>query len=180
MEHQKPQPETVFFARPAADIVVIRIDGRGSNLNSPAFQQVADGCFAQNPKTRFIIDLENCPTMDSTFMGALGGISRRQFRAGTGMTTVVNMSAQVHRLLEILGLDQVLDLRQEPTGQPIPPVEGYEIGQPPELSRIERTIHMIQAHEELVSLDGQNEVRFEGVLQHLRQSLERQRSQESR
>ena len=172
MERPRQQSETVFFAKPAADIVVIRIEGRGSNLNSPALQQVTDRFFLENPKTRFVLDLDNCPAMDSTFMGALAGITRRQSRAGCGQTVVVNAGEQARRLLEILGLCHVLEVREH--GPEMAAAPMFEETSALKLSKMDRTVHMIQAHEELVNLDGENVVKFEGVLQFLKESLDRQ------
>ncbi|MCX7014253.1 MAG: STAS domain-containing protein [Candidatus Sumerlaeota bacterium] len=175
MERPRHQSETVFFAKPAADIVVIRIEGRGSNLNSPALQQVADRFFVENPTTRFVLDLEHCPAMDSTFMGAVAGITRRQGRAGCGKTIVVNVGEQARRLLEILGLCHVLEVRDGgPEVEAVVSTPNFKETGAPKMSKMERTIHMIQAHEELVNLDGGNVVKFEGVLQFLKESLERQ------
>ena len=79
-DRANPPSETIYFARPSEDIVVFRIDGRGSHLNSPALQQIAETCLKENPQTRFVFDLQDCPTMDSTFMGALAGITLKQHK----------------------------------------------------------------------------------------------------
>jgi hypothetical protein len=56
-----------------ADLVVIRVVGRGNMLNAPA---LAD--FAERQRyagyTRFVFDLERCNGLDSTFMGVMVGI----------------------------------------------------------------------------------------------------------
>ena len=175
-DRANPQSETIYFARPSADIVVFRIDGRGSHLNSPALQQVAEACLKENPQTRFVFDLKGCPTMDSTFMGALAGITIRQQRNNCGTSTVVNLGPQNLRLLEVLGLMHILDIRKEPGESPAEHAE-FEQSAAPELSKLDRTVHMIQAHEQLISLEGDNEVKFEGVLESLKQSLERQKQE---
>jgi anti-sigma B factor antagonist len=175
-DRANPQSETIYYARPSADIVVFRIDGRGSHLNSPALQQVAETCLKENPQTRFVFDLKACPTMDSTFMGALAGVTLRQQKNGGGKSTVVNLGPQILRLLEVLGLVHILDIRGESEDAPAAGAQ-FRQSAAPDLSKLDRTVHMIQAHEQLVSLDGDNEVKFEGVLQCLKESLERQKQE---
>ena len=51
----------------------------------------------------------------------------------------------------------------------------FETGSPPEMSKLDRTVHMIQAHEELVRLDDQNMAKFEGVLQFLNKRRNKQK-----
>lgn len=56
-----------------ADLVVIRVVGRGNMLNAPALSDFAE----QQRKagfTRFVFDLERCGGLDSTFMGVMVGI----------------------------------------------------------------------------------------------------------
>lgn len=56
-----------------ADLVVIRVVGRGNMLNAPALSD-----FAERQRnagfTRFVFDLERCVGLDSTFMGVMVGI----------------------------------------------------------------------------------------------------------
>ncbi|OPZ19364.1 MAG: STAS domain protein [candidate division BRC1 bacterium ADurb.BinA364] len=175
MQNPVPQDESIFFASVSPEIMVLRIHGRGSHLNSPALQQVVERRLAEYPNTRFVIDMANCSTMDSTFMGALAGITLRQSRAGQGKATIVNLNPQARRLLDILGLTHVLDVREAIAGE-TPPDEQFEASPAPQWSKLERTVHMIQSHETLVHLDDENEVKFEGVLHFLRESLEREKS----
>jgi len=56
-----------------ADLVVIRVVGRGNMLNAPALSEFAE----QQRKAgfaRFVFDLERCGGLDSTFMGVMVGI----------------------------------------------------------------------------------------------------------
>ncbi len=173
-DRAKPQSETIYFARPSDDIVVFRIDGRGSHVNSPALQQISESCLKENPNTRFIFDLIDCPAMDSTFMGGLASITLKQQKNEHGNCTIVNAGPQNVRLLEVLGLVHILDIRKEDEQSPAEGVE-FKQSEAPALSKLERTVHMIQAHEQLVNLDDENEVKFEGVLECLKESLERQK-----
>ncbi len=107
-------------------------------------------------------------------MGALAGITLKQHKNDCDLSTVVNAGPQNVRLLEVLGMVHILDIREEL--EEIPGAEAeFKRTATPELSKLERTVHIIQAHEQLVSLDDENEVKFEGVLESLKESLERQK-----
>jgi len=54
-----------------------------------------------------IVDLCNCPGMDSTFMGALAGISLWLGELGEGCLSVVNLNERNAESLCSLGLDRV-------------------------------------------------------------------------
>jgi hypothetical protein len=56
-----------------ADLVVIRVVGRGNMLNAPALAEFADKQ-RKAGFTRFVFDLERCLGLDSTFMGVMVGI----------------------------------------------------------------------------------------------------------
>jgi anti-anti-sigma regulatory factor len=56
--------------------VWVRVEGKGSFLNSGNLKE-----FAQEMVNRgyreFVIDLQNCAMMDSTFMGTMAGVALR-------------------------------------------------------------------------------------------------------
>lgn len=56
-----------------ADLIVIRVVGRGNMLNAPALADFAERQRAVG-FTRFVFDLERCIGLDSTFMGVMVGI----------------------------------------------------------------------------------------------------------
>lgn len=173
---QSQQQESIFFAPCAEDIVAVRVIGRGSHLNSPALQEVADRFFGINPKTRFIIDLSECETMDSTFMGSLAGITLRQRKAQSGLTVIVHTNEHNRRLLDVLGLSRVLDFTDGVGTCDIVKEDQFIEGHAPEMTRLQRTLHMIQAHERLVNIDTNNAVEFRGVIESLKESLDRERT----
>ena len=54
--------------------VWVRVSGRGSFQNSGPLKDFAKEMLARGYKS-FVIDLGECPVMDSTFMGTLAGIA---------------------------------------------------------------------------------------------------------
>ena len=65
------------------NVAVVRVTGRGTFLNSVPLKKFADQLTADGKPRQFIIDLKDCETLDSTFMGVLASISLRQTRAMT-------------------------------------------------------------------------------------------------
>lgn len=171
-------PEPIQYARLPEGIVVIKVIGKGTHLQSPALRHVFEITRDLKPAPQYIFDLEQCTMMDSTFMGTMASIGLYQRNALGTQTIVTNMDEHVHYLLDTLGLKYIMDLRtqgREPyTAQAernLKPVES------PNISHVDRIVMMIEAHERLVSIDNQNEVKFQGVLKSLRESLERAEDQ---
>ena len=167
---------SIEFARPAEDVAVIKVIGRGSFQNSMDVQNLADKLKKQNPDTRFIIDLEGCKTMDSTFMGTLAGISVEQNKAGEGYLTVVNPNEHTHKLLHNLGLSYILDMVEDEDSLPVKEAHFEKTGAGKKsINKFNQIVHMIQAHKQLIDADSQNEVRFQSVIKYLTDSLEREK-----
>ena len=65
--------------------VWVRVSGRGSFQNSSPLKDFAKEMLSRGYKT-FVIDLGECPVMDSTFMGTLAGIALK-LQASEGTAT---------------------------------------------------------------------------------------------
>lgn len=168
-------PDSICFAQLEGGLVAIRVTGRGSFANSVELKQLCDRLADQHGGSgyRFIIDLHECSTMDSTFLGVLASIGLRQKRDTARLLTVVNANEQVVRLLETLGLSHFLEVRAEGTSA----ARGAEFvtESSADVSREDRIIHMLEAHQNLCDIDSENYVRFGSVLKYLQESLEREK-----
>lgn len=174
---ENPQQDTISFAEMSGGIVVVRVLGRGSFSNSVELKTLADRLADQHGpgKYHFIVDLDQCSTMDSTFMGTLASIGLRQKRDGLDSLIVVNANEQSSRLLQTLGLAHFISIRSShPAAQVMG--AGFQQADTRDVSRQDRIAHMIEAHENLVDIDSQNATRFESVLKYLRESLEREKN----
>lgn len=171
-----PTPQApIRFARLSGGIVVIRISGKGTHLQSPALRRAFELTRGDNPPPRYIVDLDECTTMDSTFMGTLAIVGLWQRETHGTNVVVTNISEHVRYLLNTLGLKYLLDLRKDtPEAAPLDR-DSFESADAPELSMLDRIVMMVEAHERLIDVDSKNEVKFEGVLENLRQSLEREK-----
>ncbi len=121
----------------------------------------------------FVIDLEHCSMMDSTFLGTLTGAAL-SLRETCGSTLcVLNANEHNEHLLTTLGLDHILDLDREGTRWAD---ERRQVCA--ELSRCgegqaapckdEQARQVLDAHETLSKLNAANECRFRDVIQFLK------------
>ena len=120
----------------------------------------------------FVVDLQGCEQMDSTFMGTLAGVALRLRELGQGNLRAIHVNERNSGLLNSLGLDQLFEVQDaSPEDEPLPesnqlhePVAG---GAGPDFQK--RTV--LEAHEALVRADSANEVKFKDVLEFMRHEL---------
>ncbi|HOE97166.1 MAG TPA: STAS domain-containing protein [Candidatus Sumerlaeota bacterium] len=178
-----PEPtEPIQYAHLPDNIIVIRVLGKGTHLQSPSLRYVFDQTRDAAPPPRYIIDLDRCTTMDSTFMGTLASIGLHQVERTGSRVIVTNIQEHVLRLLNTLGLKYILDLRAN-HDQTVNRLglgeEAFTPAAGPRLDKLDRIVLMIEAHERLIDVDSQNEVKFQGVLRTLRQSLDEEQQRPS-
>ena len=117
----------------------------------------------------FVVDLRNCPAMDSTFMGTMAGIALRLRELGQGHLHVVNLNERNSDLLCNLGLDQLFSLDSQSPGGARATVPLDNNGA--DSDRKEQMNTMIEAHQALVDADAANLTKFKDVLEYLKQDL---------
>ncbi len=144
------------------------MEGKGSFLNSGGMKEFAKEMTNRGHR-EFVIDLRNCPVMDSTFMGTMAGIALRLRELGQGALHVVNLNERNGDLLRNLGLDQLFSLDLCPTETDVAqkPLEACDDG------KKDRAETMLDAHENLVEADEKNRLKFKDVLDYLKQDLHR-------
>ena len=151
----------------------IRCDGKGSFLQSPALKECAQQA-EQVGETCFVVDLEACSGMDSTFMGFLAGLAARMGKLGGGVQ-IASPGERNRQSLEDLGLDHLLEI--EPLDAPwrgrVDEIRGrLEPYAPKRLPGIgERARHVLDAHRELAGTSEENAARFATVLQVLEKQV---------
>jgi anti-sigma B factor antagonist len=156
--------------------VWVRVEGKGSFLNSGNLKE-----FAQEMVNRgyreFVIDLENCAMMDSTFMGTMAGVALRLKELGHGHLRVVHCGTRSRELLSGLGLDQIFSIHTN--GAIAPEYESLErsgnVDKTTEQKR-EQAQTMLEAHEALCRAAPENFPRFKDVLDYLKQDLHHETS----
>jgi anti-anti-sigma factor len=146
-------------------IVWIRVEGNGSSTDSTALKDFAKEMIHRGAR-EFIVDLRNCPVMDSTFMGTLVGISLRLRELGDGCLYVVNLNERNAESLSSLGLDQLFNVRMSRIEK-----DGQVLKIPLQEDRTARAQTMLEAHEALIKAVPENLPKFKDVIQYLEEVL---------
>jgi anti-anti-sigma regulatory factor len=155
----------------ASKIVWIKVEGKGSFLNSAGVKEFAKEMVNRGHR-EFVVDLRNCPVMDSTFMGTLAMIALRLREIGHGSLHVVNLNERNHDLLSNLGLDQLFSMDACGVKENGPAIRNTL----PAGGAADHSAHaetMIEAHEALIEADPENLTKFKDVLEYLKQDLHR-------
>lgn len=156
------------------DVVWIRVEGKGSFEISPHMKEFASREI-EGGKTEFVVDLENCPMMDSTFMGTLLGIATILAEVD-GELGIVNANERNVGQLRNLGLDLLvtLDVKGERWGSQRPVVsECFRemLAADGEVDRKKKAEVMLEAHEALAGLNEKNAPMFRDVIEYLKHDL---------
>ena len=145
----------------------IRCEGKGSFLQSPAVNECAQQR-QDDGEHNFVIDLEACTGMDSTFMGFLAGLATRMSRVG-GTVQIAAPGDRNRQSLEDLGLDCLLDISPPEAAWRGHASEIREKLQPFSTKRLPdlkaRARHVLESHQELSETSEENARRFANVLE---------------
>jgi anti-anti-sigma regulatory factor len=168
----RPAQDTVSVDNPIAVGIFngfswIRVEGKGSFVNSPAVKAFGDGRIAAGEGV-LVVDLAACTGMDSTFMGTLAGLAARLSAVEGGRLHIAEPGERNRRSLEDLGLDFLMDIDppsavwrgrvDEVRGQLHAPAAIGEIG------RTQRSRHVLEAHQTLSTINDKNARSFAGVV----------------
>jgi anti-sigma B factor antagonist len=160
----------IYLVDAYSDPVVVRIDGRASFQNSACLRDFIGEMTSQG-KTRFVLDFQHCTSMDSTFLGVLAGaalVLRKQLPAGSLVLARVGQrnlelirNLGLHRLLTVDAGDFPMNFDKCDTALHCP-----------DRSELESARLVLEAHENLVSVDEGNRSKFQDVLAFLKNRVE--------
>ena len=153
----------------------MRVEGKGSFQNSVQVKR----CFQtmiEKGERHFVVDLERCPIMDSTFLGTLTGAALNLRESGGGEVSVLNANSRNQQLLTSLGLDHILDVdsdgtkysneRKQVCSELSTCAEEASPGH-----KDEQAAQVLAAHEALTQANPENAARFRDVIEFLEQEL---------
>ena len=150
--------------------VWVRLKGKGSFLNSPSLRGFIERSM-ESGQTRFVIDLGDCPAMDSTFMGTLAGLAMRLSKNPEGRLQLNGVCERNRESLNDLGLDGLLEIDPADSAWR-PHVEDVRDSlEPLEEEEQERADaeHLLEAHRRLCEANEGNVSKFATVLEVLEQ-----------
>ncbi|MDO5449928.1 MAG: STAS domain-containing protein [Akkermansia sp.] len=162
------------------DCLWIRCANRGSFINSPTLKSLAEAYLAKGG-INIVVDLEVCPGVDSTFMGTLAALSRKVLAVG-GHAMVASPTQRTRAAMESLGLDMLMEIDppapfwQDDVEQRRAQLETVTEGDTEEsepMSELERTRHVLDAHNTLRSMNTKNDQTFGYVCETLEEDLQR-------
>jgi anti-sigma B factor antagonist len=145
-------------------LVWIRPEGRGTFIESPLVENFVNAAL-ETGRTGFVVDLEACPGMDSTFMGMLAGLGITFRRRGAGKLTILGTTEKTKASLIELGLHYLSSI--EPAEGPWKGrLDEFRSGLIPiaEDDETDKESHVLKCHENLCVADDKNLERFKTVL----------------
>jgi anti-sigma B factor antagonist len=161
----------------------VKVVGRGSFQNASCLKAFYQKLL-KNGVNRFVIDLDACTYLDSTFLGTLLPLGRQLKAAGNGLLHILNVNPRNLELLRNLGLDRLIHIDGR---SPVPGLNGHGTGTVnlngvnendlkeidcPIPTRAEAAPAILEAHEALMELDPRNVPKFKDVVEFLREDLE--------
>ncbi len=162
MAHQS----VVRFGRIGSEHVV-RIDGRGTQDESPGFYAFVERILENEPSTRMVLDLHNCEYLDSTFLGCLLKLHKHFGQQRSARFVIAASRETCTRLFTSTRLDRILNLTD---AEPEAPVEWKTIPAG-ELGKEELGRHVMQSHQRLAELGGPRAAAFGLVAEQLARDL---------
>ena len=118
---------------------------------------------------RLVVDLADCRTMDSTFLGILAGLALRS-RKDKGEVVLTRVAGRNRELVEKMGLDRIMTVEEEAIAA-VPDTAREVVAEAPSKEETART--MVEAHKNLIEADPANEQRFQDVMEFLSESAKR-------
>lgn len=161
------------------DVAWIRVEGKGSSRNSARLKSFTE-LARRKGQSCFVVDLENCAALDSTFMGTMAALALAlASEEPAGSLEVINATGRTRETLAHLGLDCLMSVDDDGSAwkeeriqvdknltKPLSPVK------PIKLNTRQHAELVMEAHEALVEANEANVSEFRDVLDFLRQELD--------
>ena len=159
-------------------VALVRISGRASFNCSVDFKSLV--CELRDRGYRkYVLDLSECPIMDSTFLGVLAGFGLKLAESPDEKSTVtlLNPNQRILALLDNLGAAHLFCVVQgkDPLSECCKEVRPTDDSQ----SKVETTRTCLEAHQTLMNLNPANIPRFKDVTKFMAEDLKRLEAQKS-
>ena len=159
-----------FLVDAYADPVLVRIEGRASFANSGSLKDFFAELTRQG-KARFVVDFQQCTSMDSTFLGVLAGAALElRRRTPPGALTLTRVGERNLELIRNLGMHRLATV--DAGDFPMNFAGETQALDTKAKTEIESARLVLEAHEHLVSADSANAAKFQDVLAFLRNRVD--------
>ncbi|MCC6352642.1 MAG: STAS domain-containing protein [Verrucomicrobiae bacterium] len=161
------QPSILMAAR--ENVAYLRPLGR-ANFETAADFKAAFEALRQRDFRHYVIDLAECTQMDSTFLGILAGSAMKLGgdRPERGTIHLHRPNARIMKLLDDLGVTGLFAITSD---EPLPP--DYRDAPAADATPATMAKTSLEAHELLMALSPDNEMRFKDVVTFLKEDLAR-------
>jgi anti-sigma B factor antagonist len=162
--------------------VCIKIKGRANFVSSLDLKKLVAELW-DHGRSRFILDLSDCLTMDSTFLGVLSSIGTHGTNGASCEDVtcqeidLVNPNSRIAETLENLGVSHLFNIR---LAEELNPDNFKPVAPTPEATPAEVTRNCLEAHETLMCINPENVRKFKDVAQFLAEDLKRIESREKK
>lgn len=167
--------KTDFSAFSDRELAVVRIEGPGTCRESGRFENLLQEVERRGFRT-LVVDLADCPRMDSTFAGALLRLAARVESASVDQAplrvVLAGARGTVAELLDTLCVSSLLEAVPLPEMDALPQLDIADRN----LSKEDIIALSLDGHERLAALNDQNARRFAALLPMLRRELEKAKS----
>jgi anti-sigma B factor antagonist len=149
----------------------IKVPGRANYASSIDLKNLVSE-LRQRGFAEFILDLRECMTMDSTFLGVLAGLVLRNNHPEPGAPTIelLNPNSRILDLIENLGVLEMFRVKNEevPATLMFEPTNDH-----PEPTKEEVTRNCLEAHRTLMKINPANVPKFKEVTQFMAEDLKK-------
>ena len=155
-------PATQFLVNPESDPVAIRIEGKATFQNCGSMKHFL-AKMLEKGKRRFVMDFEACTGMDSTFLGVMAGTALQLRKSDPrGSLVISHLNERNSELVNNLGLNRLLTIDD---GRSVSRDDTAFLEQTAVSDEIAAARQVLNAHRNLVEVDGDNAARFKDVME---------------
>lgn len=155
---------TEFIVGRIQDGLVIRLVGRGTMCESPAFREAALRALDQGT---VIFDATGCDYLDSTFLGCLIGLKKSCEHSAKRRFLIAASAAARIKLFCTSSLDRYFDFVDE-CPEILDQCATIDIGR---IERDEFGRHVLRCHEQLAEMGGREAPAFRAIAERLAKEL---------
>ena len=153
-------------------VICVKISGRANFTTSLDLKKLTTELWERG-YNRFVFDLSDCLTMDSTFLGVLSGIALKFFDSKgnpqTAPLELLNPNPRIVEVLENLGVDHLFKIC---AGSELM-TDKFEPLVHEQTSRADVTRTCLEAHKTLMTINPENVNKFKDVAQFLAEDLKK-------